>query len=102
MSSTQCLPTFEGAHQGKHLHGGDLMTSPSRPRSGKLRALTGATVLTAGIIAAIPAAAQAITIPVACADGENALVRAVILANSTSAADTLVLAGGCTYRLTNP
>jgi hypothetical protein len=78
------------------------MTSPSRPRTGKLRALTVATVLTAGIVVAIPAAAQADTIPVACADGENALVAAVTLANSTSAADTLVLAGGCTYRLTNP
>jgi hypothetical protein len=44
--------------------------------------------------------AQAITIPVACS--ENALVAAVNLANSTSAADTLVLAGGCTYALTLP
>jgi hypothetical protein len=78
------------------------MTSPSRPRTAKLRTLAGATVLTAGIIIAIPAAAQAITIPVACADGENALVGAVDLANSTSAADTLVLAGGCTYSLTKP
>jgi hypothetical protein len=77
------------------------MTHPSRPRTAKLRALAGATVLTAGIIAAIPAAAQAITIPVACANGEDALVTAVNLANSTSAADTLVLAGGCTYRLTS-
>lgn len=77
------------------------MTRPSHPRTAKLRALTGATVLTAGIIAAIPAAAQAITIPVACANGENALVGAVNLANSTSAADTLALAGGCTYRLTS-
>jgi hypothetical protein len=78
------------------------MNRPSRPRTAKLRALAGVTVLTAGIIVAIPAAAQAITIPVACVDGENALVAAVNLANSTSAADTLVLAGGCTYRLTNP
>jgi len=55
--------------------------------------------MAAGIIAIIPAAAQAITIPVACS--ENALVAAVNLANSTSAADTLVLAGGCTYSLTS-
>lgn len=44
--------------------------------------------------------AQAATIPVACS--ENALVAAVQLANSTSAADTLVLASGCTYRMTSP
>ncbi|MBB4906083.1 hypothetical protein [Actinophytocola algeriensis] len=43
-------------------------------------------------------AAQAITIPVAC--GENALVAAVNLANSTPTSDTLVLAGGCTYGMT--
>jgi hypothetical protein len=36
---------------------------------------------------------------VACS--ENALVAAVNLANSTSAADTLQLAGGCTYTLTS-
>ncbi|HEV7885377.1 MAG TPA: hypothetical protein VGO81_17520 [Solirubrobacteraceae bacterium] len=73
------------------------MTSPSRPRSGKLRALTGATVLTAGIIAAIPAAAQAT--PVACS--ENALVAAIDTANTTPAPDTLNLASGCTYGLTS-
>jgi hypothetical protein len=37
---------------------------------------------------------------VACS--ENALVVAVNLANSTSAANTVVLAGGCTYALTLP
>jgi hypothetical protein len=63
--------------------------------------LTGATVVAAAIIATIPAAAQAITIPVACVNGETALVGAVNLANSTPAADTLALAGGCTYRLTS-
>jgi hypothetical protein len=63
-----------------------------------VRALIGATVVTGGLIALAPAA-QAITIPVACS--ENALVTAVNLANSTAAADTLVLAGGCTYPLTS-
>src|SRR5947208_12058916 len=63
-----------------------------------VRALIGATVVTGGLVALTPAA-QAITIPVACS--ENALVAAVNLANSTSAADTLVLAGGCTYALTS-
>ncbi|MCA1707206.1 MAG: hypothetical protein LC808_29650, partial [Actinobacteria bacterium] len=53
------------------------------------RALIGATVV-AGAMAALTPAAQAITIPVACS--ENALVAAVNLANSTAAADTLVLA----------
>jgi predicted outer membrane repeat protein len=64
-----------------------------------VHSLIGATVITGGMIALTPAA-QAITIPVACS--ENALVAAVNLANSTSAADTLVLAGGCTYALTFP
>jgi hypothetical protein len=58
-----------------------------------------ATVVVGGMAALTPAA-WAITIPVACS--ENALVVAVNLANSTSAADTLVLAGGCTYNLTTP
>lgn len=62
-----------------------------------IQALFSATVVAGGLIAA-PSVAQAITIPVAC--GENALVAAVNLANSTPAADTLVLAGGCTYRMT--
>jgi hypothetical protein len=57
-----------------------------------------ATVIVGGMAALTPAA-WAITIPVACS--ENALVAAVNLANSTSAADTLVLAGGCTYHLTS-
>ena len=73
------------------------MTCLSRPRTRTLRALTGATVLTAGIIVAIPAAAQAT--PVAC--GENALVAAINVANTTPAADTLNLASGCTYTLTS-
>lgn len=64
-----------------------------------VQALVGATALAGGLVIVAPAA-QAITIPVAC--GENALVAAVNLANSTSAADTLVLAGGCTYALTSP
>jgi hypothetical protein len=63
-----------------------------------VHALLGAT-LVAGGIATLAPVAQAITIPVAC--GENALVAAVTLANTTAAADTLVLAGGCTYNLTS-
>ncbi|MEU4769422.1 hypothetical protein AB0H12_39890 [Actinosynnema sp. NPDC023794] len=62
-----------------------------------VKALIGATVMTGGLIAVTPPA-QAITIPVAC--GENALVAAVNLANSTTTADTLALAGGCTYSMT--
>ncbi|MGM1057970.1 hypothetical protein [Saccharothrix sp. Mg75] len=61
------------------------------------QALFGTAVVAGGLIA-FPSAAQAITIPVAC--GENALVAAVNLANSTPTSDTLVLAGGCTYRMT--
>lgn len=57
-----------------------------------------ATAIVGGMAALTPAA-WAITIPVACS--ENALVDAVNLANSTSAADTLALAGGCTYNLTS-
>jgi len=63
-----------------------------------IRALIGATVIAGGMAVLTPAA-QADTIPVACS--ENALVEAVTLANSTSAADTLVLAGGCTYSMTS-
>jgi predicted outer membrane repeat protein len=63
------------------------------------RVLIGATVVATGMATLTPIA-QAITIPVACS--ENALVAAVNLANSTSASDTLVLAGGCTYALTLP
>ena len=62
-----------------------------------VHALFGATAVTGGLLALTPAA-QAITIPVACS--ENALVAAVNLANSTPTSDTLVLAGGCTYRMT--
>lgn len=62
-----------------------------------VQALIGATVVVGGLVT-LTSAAQAITIPVACS--ENALVAAVNLANSTSAADTLVLAGGCTYGMT--
>jgi hypothetical protein len=54
--------------------------------------------IVAGALVALAPAAQAITIPVACS--ENALVAAVNLANSTPIADTLVLAGGCTYGMT--
>ena len=63
-----------------------------------VQALFGA-ILVAGGMTTLAATAQAITIPVACS--ENALVAAVNLANTTSAADTLVLAGGCTYSLTS-
>jgi hypothetical protein len=63
-----------------------------------VRAVFGVTVVAGGLVALAPAA-QASTIPVACS--ENALVAAVNLANSTAAADTLVLAGGCTYPLTS-
>ncbi len=62
-----------------------------------VQALFAATVVAGGLIVFAPAA-QAITIPVACS--ENALVAAVTLANSTPTADTLVLAGGCTYGMT--
>jgi len=62
-----------------------------------VRALIGVTVVAGGMATLAPGA-QAITIPVGCS--ENALVAAVNLANSTSAADTLVLAGGCTYGMT--
>jgi hypothetical protein len=63
-----------------------------------IQALIGATVIAGGMAALTPAA-WADTIPVACS--ENALVAAITLANSTPAADTLVLAGGCTYTLTS-
>jgi len=62
-----------------------------------VQALIGVTVVAGGMAVLAPGA-QAITIPVACS--ENALVAAVDLANSTAAADTLVLAGGCTYGMT--
>jgi hypothetical protein len=75
------------------------MTRPSHRRTAKLRALTGATVLTAGIIAAIPAGAQAAEVSVPCS--ETALVGAINTANAAPGADTLNLAAGCTYRLTS-
>lgn len=64
-----------------------------------VQALIGTAVVAGGVMILTPAA-QAATIPVACS--ENALVSAVRLANSTPAADTLVLASGCTYRMTSP
>jgi parallel beta-helix repeat protein/predicted outer membrane repeat protein len=64
-----------------------------------IQALTGAAIVAGGSVA-LTSAAQATTIPVACS--ENALVAAVNLANSTSAADTLALASGCTYSMTAP
>jgi hypothetical protein len=75
------------------------MTRPSHPRSAKLRALSGATVLTAGIIALIPAASQAAVVSVSC--NENALVGAIDTANANPGPDTLNLAAGCTYELTS-
>ena len=63
-----------------------------------VQALIGVAVATGGTVALAPSA-FAITIPVACS--ENALVAAVNKANSTSAADTLALASGCTYRMTS-
>ena len=62
-----------------------------------IQALIGAVVVAGGMATFTPA--QAATIPVGCS--ETALVAAVNLANSTAAADTLVLAGGCTYPLTS-
>jgi hypothetical protein len=62
-----------------------------------VQALFGTTIVAGGLVALAPVAG-AITIPVACS--ENALVAAVNLANSTPTSDTLVLAGGCTYRMT--
>lgn len=63
-----------------------------------IQALIGATVIAGGMAVLTPAA-YADTIPVACS--EEALVAAVNLANSTPAADTLVLAEGCTYSMTS-
>ncbi len=56
------------------------------------------TIVVVGGLAALAPSAQADSLPVACS--ETALVAAVNLANSTVAADTLVLAAGCTYRMT--
>jgi hypothetical protein len=84
---------------GQQSNRGDLMNRPSHPRSGTLRALTGATALAAGIIAFIPAASQAAVVSVSCS--ENALVAEINTANQTPGSDTLNLAAGCTYRLTS-
>jgi hypothetical protein len=77
------------------------LCSRKRRRHARIRTtiqvLIGATVIAGGMATLTPAA-QATT-PVACS--ENALVAAITLANSTSAADTLALAGGCTYGLTS-
>ena len=75
------------------------MTRSSRPRTAKLRALTAVTVLAAGIVAAIPTAAQAAAVAVPCS--ENALVSAIKTANAAPGSDTLNLAAGCTYKLTS-
>jgi hypothetical protein len=75
------------------------MTRPSRPRISRLRALTAAIVLTAGIIAIIPAAALAAEVSVPCS--ETALVGAINTANASPGSDTLNLAAGCTYVLTS-
>lgn len=65
----------------------------------RLRALTGATVLTAGMIAIIPAAAPAAVVSIPCS--ESALVLAINNANSLPGSDTINLAAGCTYGLTS-
>jgi hypothetical protein len=75
------------------------MTRSSRRHNGKLRALTGATAMAAGIIALIPAASQAAVVSVSCS--ENALVSEINIANATPGSDTLNLAAGCTYGLTS-
>ena len=75
------------------------MTSPSRPRIGTLRALAGATVVAAAIVATIPMAAQAAVVSIPCA--ENALVEAINTANALPGSDTINLAAGCTYGLTS-
>jgi len=62
-----------------------------------IRPLIGITAVVGGTITFAPAALAA-SIPVACS--ENALVDAIDLANSTPAADTLVLASGCVYSMT--
>ena len=69
-----------------------------RARTSTLRALTATTVVAAGIIAAIPVAAQAAAVSVPCS--ETALVGAINTANAQPGSDTLNLAAGCTYRLT--
>jgi predicted outer membrane repeat protein len=75
------------------------MTRSSKPRTRALRALAGATVVAAGIIAAVPVAAQAAAVSVPCS--ETALVLAINNANAHPGSDTLNLAAGCTYSLTS-
>src|SRR6266496_4785379 len=80
--------------------------APTADRFGGRRSRLRRRVALAGVVvvvamAAIPAqAAQAATIQVPCS--VPALVAAINTANSTSGADTLNLAGGCTYTLTAP
>jgi parallel beta-helix repeat protein len=64
-----------------------------------VQTLLGAVVVAGGMATFTPSA-QAATIPVACS--ATALVAAVNLANTTVAADTLVLASGCTYQMSLP
>ena len=80
-------------------HPADLMTRSSKPRTRALRALTAATVMAAGIGAAIPMAAQAAAVSVPCS--ETALVLAINNANANPGSDTINLAAGCTYSLTS-
>lgn len=75
------------------------MIRSSNPRRRTLRALTGATAVAAGIIAAIPVAAQAAAVSVPCS--ETALVGAINTANAQPGSDTLNLTAGCTYKLTS-
>ncbi|HEV7808895.1 MAG TPA: hypothetical protein VGO80_24035 [Solirubrobacteraceae bacterium] len=75
------------------------MTRSSNSRTRTLRALTAATVVAAGGIAAIPVAAQAAAVSVPCS--ETALVGAINTANANPGSDTLNLAAGCTYQLTS-
>ena len=73
---------------------GDVMTLSSTPRTRTLRGLSAATVMAAGISAAIPVAAQAAVVSVPCS--ETALVLEINNANASPGSDTLNLAAGCT------
>jgi hypothetical protein len=66
-----------------------------------IQALVGATVIAGGMAALTPAAQASAPTPIPVACSENALVAAVNLANSTPAADTLILASGCIYHMTS-
>jgi hypothetical protein len=70
------------------------MTRSSHARVRTLRALAGATLVAAGISAAVPMSAQA---AVACSS--TALVNAIVTANNFLAPTTLVLTPQCTYNL---